>query len=177
MMEQTIEALIVVSISGLTLVALFSVVSILFSRLVSDGKKVAERMPGRSLVLGLVNLSFLSAVFLVSYALGDNLNAPVLYVPGILALASAAVGAVFGLTSVVELIGEQFSAERSRTQRALRGGALLILACLCPFIGWFVLLPYVVMVGFGASIIGFLQRFQKSTSRVDIPTEGEMNED
>jgi hypothetical protein len=40
----------------------------------------------------------------------------------------------------------------------LRGGLLLVLACLTPYIGWFVFTPFVLSLGLGASILALFQR-------------------
>jgi hypothetical protein len=38
------------------------------------------------------------------------------------------------------------------------GTLILSLACGLPFVGWFLLLPYILIIGVGAAILGFFQK-------------------
>jgi len=43
-------------------------------------------------------------------------------------------------------------------KKSIWGSVLLTFACALPFVGWFLLLPYLVFLGFGAVVLGFFQR-------------------
>jgi len=168
-MAQIIELLLAVVLSGVSIVALLAVVGALFPRTVENGRQVAERMPGRAFLLGLVNALFLTAVFFASYALGSNLDLFILYLPGLGALALAVAGATFGLVSLVNLVGSRLFPERFGLDRTARAGFILVLACWTPFVGWFALLPYALSLGLGAVIIGLFQRTGAKVDNTEIP--------
>ena len=153
-MGQVVEMLLLVVLLGAAVVALLAAVGALFQRLVGNGRQAAERMPGRSFLLGLVNTLFLGAITLAFAGLGENLGVPVLFLPGLAALALLAAGATLGLAAVVELLAGRLFPARAGLGRTARAGAVLYLACLTPFVGWFALLPYAVMLGLGAVILG-----------------------
>jgi len=58
---------------------------------------------------------------------------------------------------VGNLIGERIFPDLSISKQTIWGTACLSLACALPFVGWFLLLPYVGLTGIGAVILGFLQ--------------------
>lgn len=160
-MTQIIELVLVVSFVCITSVALMAVLGALFPKWIRNGRQVADRMPGRSLLLGLVNLSFLAAVFVAFSGLAGSLSLNFLYLPALGVLALGVVGGSFALVITAELVAERLFPGRSALDRTWRGGLAVVLACMTPFVGWFVLLPYMVMLGFGAFIIGFFQRTEK----------------
>jgi hypothetical protein len=56
------------------------------------------------------------------------------------------------------LIGERLFPDHAIWKQILLGSICLSLACALPFVGWFLLLPYVGFVGIGAVILGFFER-------------------
>tara|TARA_R110001592_G_scaffold37179_3_gene124184 strand:- start:823 stop:1332 length:510 start_codon:yes stop_codon:yes gene_type:complete len=63
--------------------------------------------------------------------------------------------ALFGSTGLVRHVGEQLSAggtQRPSGLTVLRGGAVVAVACVLPIVGWFFLIPVVLITGFGASL-------------------------
>jgi hypothetical protein len=66
--------------------------------------------------------------------------------------------AAYGLTGMVNLIGEALAPDQSVWRRTFWGTGLLSLACALPVAGWFLLLPYILVSGVGAVILGFFQR-------------------
>jgi hypothetical protein len=154
---------------GIVFIALFIIVTLdalllmlagLFPRTTDSTREIAEQTPGRSFLLGFVNIVFLGAVTVASVALAENLKVNLLIVPGVIALILAAITSAFGLAGVTVLIGERLFPDHGRAGRNLRGGAALILGSLTPYVGWFGLFPYVVMLGTGALIISLFQRLQ-----------------
>jgi len=56
------------------------------------------------------------------------------------------------------LIGERILPDLPAWKQLPWGTVCLALACALPFVGWFLLLPYVGFIGIGAVILGFFQR-------------------
>ncbi len=158
-MRQFIEIFILFLFGWLTLIPLLIVVKLLFNGIVADGQRAIERYPRRALLTGFVNFLFLSIISLASFALADNLGAQFLGLPGLLTTIVLLALSTFGLAGVAGMLGDKISPETALVNRLLRGGSLFYLACWFPFIGWFGLAPYAVLLGLGGCIYGLLQRF------------------
>jgi sorbitol-specific phosphotransferase system component IIBC len=59
---------------------------------------------------------------------------------------------------MVGVLGEKMFSSAESLKRTIWGSVLLTLACALPFVGWFLLFPYVALTGFGAVILSFFQR-------------------
>jgi hypothetical protein len=68
-----------------------------------------------------------------------------------------AIPIVIGLCAVIIIMGNRLGEMRKPLFTYLRGGGLLLLACLFPFVGWFVFTPLVLWASMG-SVIGTLVR-------------------
>ena len=64
----------------------------------------------------------------------------------------------FGLSSVVNMVGERVMPEQSLLKRTFWSTLLLCLASALPLVGWFLLLPYLLAIGIGGVILGFFQK-------------------
>lgn len=142
----------------LSLVAFFAVVGAFFPHRVSRIETVVEAMPGRSFVVGLVNLVFFGAVMLVLFSLAERFNGAGLRALGVIFLVVLSIGVSFGLAGVVQIVGARIKDEAGGLVRTAWGTVLLALACGLPFIGWFGLLPYAASLGLGAFILSFFIR-------------------
>ena len=72
-----------------------------------------------------------------------------------------------GMSGFVTFVGERLASPTDGLRPwwpTVRGGAAVELACLFPVIGWFVLLPLVIIVGVGAMTLSFFD----STPRSDL---------
>ena len=71
-----------------------------------------------------------------------------------------------GLTGLVTLLGQRLNALSqspiSDLKATIWGSIILILAGLFPFIGWFIFTPILLMVSFGAGVLGWLNRKERS---------------
>lgn len=163
-MSQEFTMLLIVLVGAVALVSLFLVIGVLFERTIKESQQIASRIPGRAFLLGLVNTLFLGVILVVFVALSEWMIAypPIFYLPALVALALFAAGATLGLASIAPLIGARLFPERDGWQTTILGGLALTLASLVPFIGWFGLLPYVTLLGFGALLIALFQRFRPS---------------
>jgi hypothetical protein len=140
---------------SLALVAFFVVLGALFPRRIGRTQVIAENMPGRSLVVGLVNLIFGTAVVLALLALAQWTHIQLLGVPALAVLAVIAVAIAFGLAGLVQLIGTRLLPEQPGLRRTSAAALALGWACTLPFIGWFGLLPFAAALGTGAFILTF----------------------
>jgi hypothetical protein len=164
MKDGTSTALLTLSI-GLALVALFGVMAALFPRSLARTRRAVDQTPGWCLGLGVVNAVFLAGVGLAFVGLADGLGAPVLRVPGLVAFSLLAIFLTFGLSAVAQLTGSRLFPQRSAAARVLLGGGMLTLASLTPFVGWFGVLPYAMLVGLG----GFILSWFRKPAETDLP--------
>jgi predicted permease len=143
------------------LVAYFLVINALFMERVTRTKSIAQTVTGRSLGIGFVNFIFFAVIALVLLSIAET-TGPVLRVlltvPALFILALLAIGLSLGLAGMAMLVGERIFPDLSAWKQMLWGTTCLSLACALPFVGWFLLFPYVGFVGIGAVILGFLQR-------------------
>ena len=140
---------------SLALVAFFVVLLALFPRRLGRTQAIAEAMPVRAFVVGLVNLIFASAVVLALLALGQWTGIQLFGLPALAVLAVMTAAVAFGLGGVVQLIGLRLLPERPGPRRTAAAALALGWACTVPFIGWFGLLPFVAALGTGAFILTF----------------------
>ena len=134
--------------------ALFLALNGLFPRMVEAAQRGAERMPGSAFALGLVNVLFPILLAVAISALAEAVGLALLQIPAILILAALVIVSLFGLSALSRLLGARLYPERNASEQITRGALILVLACLTPFVGWFLLLPYVVFRGVGGWVIG-----------------------
>ena len=109
----------------------------------------------------LINFLFFGVIALVLLSVAENAGGfvkGILTIPALLILAFLSVLLSLGLTSMVNVLGERLFSDLPTWKRNIWSTVILCFACALPFVGWFLLLPYVGFVGIGASILGFFQR-------------------
>lgn len=67
---------------------------------------------------------------------------------------------LIGLAAFSMLLGERISGGVTPFISYLRGGTLMVLAGLAPYVGWFLFTPLVLWTGMGAAISATLRRRQ-----------------
>ena len=152
---QLILALILLTIG---LAAYFLVISALFPQRAKKAVSTMQSMPFRSFGIGLVNFLFFFVIAAVLLSVAENAGPfirGVLTIPALLILAFLTIVLSLGLAGMSSLIGERIFSEFSGWKQTLWGTVCLSLACALPFVGWFLLFPYVAFVGIGAVILGF----------------------
>ena len=150
--------ILILLVAGLA--AYFLVVNALFASWVTRTRSISQSVPGRSFGIGLVNFVFFAVIALVMLSVAENAGPfirGVLTIPAIIILVLLAIALSLGLAGLASLIGERILPELPVWKQTLWGTVCLSLACALPFVGWFLLLPYVGFVGIGAVILGFLQ--------------------
>ena len=140
-----------------SLVALFSLLRVLFPAQVGSAKAATIEMPGRSLALGTVNLLFISIIVAAFGALGGG-GGGVFQLLALILLGLLAIALAFGLAGMSVLIGERLLPDATHTRQTAWGAAALVLASLTPFLGWFGLFPYLAIQGLGGFLIGLFRR-------------------
>jgi hypothetical protein len=143
---------------GICLIALMLVVAVLWPGLTRRARNGIEATPGKAFLVGLVNYLFLGAIAVVLLNLG--FVAAIGLVIGVLLL----VGTFLGLPAVAALVGARLYALRQTEAtpwgEIVAGGLALDLAILVPVVGWFILLPALLMWSFGAAALALVGRKQ-----------------
>ncbi len=115
---------------------------------------------GRSLLLGLVN-SLFAGIVIVLLTLPTHAGGVIAgifsFLIGLL-LIFVAVPTLFDLVAITSLLGSRIGEAKSPVTTHLHGGVLLLLACLTPYLGWFVFTPLVLWTAFGAAIQTILRK-------------------
>ena len=160
-MTDILRLFFIIALLTIGLAAYFLVVNALFANRVTRAQRVINQMPARAIGVGLVNFLFFGVIAMILFSVAENTSGAIkviLTLPGLLITALLTIILSFGLTGMVNVIGERILPEHSSLKKSVWGSILLIFACALPFAGWFLLLPYAALLGFGAVILGFFQR-------------------
>ena len=104
---------------------------------------------------------FFAVIALVLFSVAEKMGPfikGVLTIPAVVIVAFLAIVLSLGLAGMANFIGERIFSDTSTWKQTLWGTVCLSLACALPFVGWFLLFPYVGFVAIGAVILGFFQR-------------------
>ncbi len=164
---ETFSLILLVILGVVTLIALFLLMGVFFSRKIEHIQQVAEQTIGRSFLLGLVNFLFFGAICLALISLTDSTGIGIIAIPAVLIVLALSVGLLLGLSAITQLVGERLFPEYAPLKQKTWGAGLLILACLAPFVGWFGFLPFVALVGLGALIGSWFPRKSKNQPKLD----------
>jgi hypothetical protein len=159
-MDDLFRAAVVIVLGNVLLVPFCLAQDALFSGRLARTRALAAQMPGRSLLVGLVNLLFFGAVALAFSASADRSGSELLRLPAIILVAGLAVGLSLGLTAMAGLVGARLRPQASAVSQMAWGALTLSLGSTLPVVGWFALLPYIAGLGLGAFIISFVARPQ-----------------
>ena len=146
-------AVVIVSAAVLLVVAGF------FPRFTEQERLIVEGSPGRALGVGLINLFFLGTIILTLGALGQNV-AELFFIPAIALLAVLLAAALFGLAGLARLLGNRLWPAESQARQLAYSSAVLALSSLAPFVGWFGVLPLLIVVSLGLCVMTLVQRLQ-----------------
>jgi hypothetical protein len=160
MNDDTFHLFLIIFALDLILIPFFIVVGVLFPKRVTKTQGILDLMPGRAFAVGLVNSVFFLAVgivVMVGVDQTEGLLKVILATPALAIFTVLAIILSFGLTGMVNLVGERVAPSQSPWRRALWGTLLLGIGCSVPLVGWFLLLPYAACAGIGACITSFFQ--------------------
>jgi hypothetical protein len=164
-MTDILRIFFIITLLTIALAAYFLVLGALFANRIMKTQRVINQMPGRALGVGFVNFLFFGVILIVLFTITDgNANRVssairiILLIPtlSLAALLSAVLS--LGLAGMANILGERIFPELNALKRSIYGSVVLSFACALPFVGWFLLLPYAGLLGFGAFILGFFQR-------------------
>lgn len=164
-MNEVTNLTLAILVLGIAVSALFVAVRTLFGQQAEQIRSAAEAFPGKCVLIGLLNLLFLGALGLALGSLSGG-AIPLLSLLAILVFAVLGIAATFGLTGMVLLVGGILKPDQSWLTRVIWGSATLTLGCLVPYVGWFALLPYLVVRGLGAVVLTLWGRRLEGRSAV-----------
>jgi len=153
--------LILILAGGVTFIAFLAALGLLVPDPIGKTRQVLTAMFGRSFLIGLVNFLFffIVAALLVRFSGAvSGAIAIILLSFAVLILLALTIFTVVGLAGLVDLLGERMGGAKSPLAANLRGGLMLVLACLAPYVGWYILAPFVLLTGLGAAILALFQR-------------------
>jgi hypothetical protein len=130
----------------------------LFPRLVERCSETMGRTPVKTVAIGAVTLVPLVAIgFLISNRSPNSAGKVV----GLAIVLFASLGALFGSAGLALRVGAGLQSARDEKEpwrRVLRGGIVLGLTFVLPFIGTFVVMPLAFVSGFGAFLFAIFAR-------------------
>jgi heme/copper-type cytochrome/quinol oxidase subunit 2 len=152
--------IVLVSILGLvTLIAALILFRALFPLRVEKIKSTLEANWKRSFWLGLVNTVLITIIVIGLSSLGDG--SPILYIPSFAIYGAFLIGLLFGLSAFNLIVGERLFSDLAPVKRDVRAGTVWVLSSLLPFVGWFLLFPYILSLSVGAVVITLFQNRKK----------------
>jgi hypothetical protein len=160
-MDDIFRLFFIVIFLTLSFTAYFLVIGALFTNRVSKTQTVIDQTPGRSFGLGMVNFLFFGVIAFVLLSIAETAGPFIkglLTIPALIILAFLTVLLSIGLTGMVRILSERIFPDLTSWKQTVWGSVVLCLACALPFIGWFLLLPFVSFVAIGATILGFVQK-------------------
>ncbi len=164
-MNDILGLILLVLFGGAGLIAIFIIVNLSLPAPIERARAALESGLGRSLLLGLVN-SLFAGLLIVLFSLpvkGGGVIAGVFaFLIGLILLFVAALTLV-GLAAAVSMLADRIGGTDATISKQIRGGILLILAGLTPYLGWFAFTPLVLWTAFGASLQALFRRKEKVT--------------
>ena len=161
-MDNTGRLLLLVVFGGAGLIAMLAAINLILPAQVERTRGALEGSLGRSFTLGVVNSLFagiIAALFIwLAQRTGGGVAGGLLGLVALLAAFLAIVLALLGLAGLSGLLGIRMSGGKTEFGAYLRGGLLLLLACLTPYVGWFVFTPLAVWIALGAAIQAVFRR-------------------
>lgn len=160
-MTDIFRLLLILLLLTISLAAYLLVLGALFASRVTKTQRIINQLTGRSFLVGLVNFLFFGVIAVVLFSVSDNTGGAIrviLTIPALLITALLTVILSIGLAGMVNVVGERILPEHSSLKKSVWGTVILTFACALPLVGWFLLLPYAGLIGFGAVILGLFQR-------------------
>lgn len=160
-MTDILRLLLILLLLSLSLGACLLVVGAFFPARVTKSQRVLTQMAGRAFGVGFVNFLFFGVIALVLFSVaesGSGFVRGLLFTPALVITGFLAVLLTFGLTGLVRELGARLFLDQTAWKQTMWGSIILAFACALPFVGWLLLLPCVVFVSVGATILGFFQR-------------------
>ena len=152
---QTLSVILLAIFSLIALIASLLMIRGLFPAQVDRVRQTLENHWKRSFWIGLLNTVLISIFVLGLGAIGNS--APIFFVPTFGIYGAFLIGLLFGLAAFVRVLGDRLYPDQGSVKKDIRGGTVFLLASLLPFVGWFLLFPYVISLAVGAVVITLFQ--------------------
>ena len=149
---------------SITITSFIMVVGKIFTAPVTQTAQEIKTSLWRSFFIGLVNAVFFILVASLLFNLARGLNG---FLAGLVAMIAVAIFAALGILASIGLSGfglwveGRFFNEEQTLASSLKSSALLVLSCMAPFVGWFLLTPFVIATGLGAAIQFLFRKKEK----------------
>lgn len=153
---ETIFVVLLSILALITLVASFIFFRGLFPVRVSKIQSTLENHWKRSFWLGLMN-TILISIFVIGFGSLGN-GSPIFYIPAMAMYGAFLIGLLFGLSAFVQILGERLFPDLNPVVRDIKAGSVFLLTSLLPFVGWFLLFPYVISLSVGAVVITLFRK-------------------
>ncbi len=166
-MDNAFNLLLVILFGGISLLAFFATLVLLLPKPIMQTQQVLETSGGRSLLLGLVNFIFFGMLATLGVWLGEKtggLLAGIFVVLSSIIILAIAFLTLIGLVALANLLGTRIGKKSTPFVTILRGGGLLILAALAPYVGWFLFAPLAVWASFGGAISALIRKRKSETT-------------
>jgi len=175
-MMNTISILYIL-LGGITIIAMLGTFDLFFPKPVTRARQKLESAPGKSFLVGLVNVIFWLVVLVLWFEWTQANGGPdrMPYLIGTILVILLIIGLIIpgipGLVALAGLTGQRWNAYSSPLGQNLRGGLLLVLSCLTPYVGWFIFTPALLCTAIGAGLLTFFQREKKTPVLNDSSTD------
>jgi hypothetical protein len=160
----TTSATLFIFLGGITLIALLATIDLFLPEPVTHARQKLEAAPLRSFLVGLINLIFWFVLLVIWFEWTQFKGGPDMmpYLIGtalaILLIIGLIIPGIPGVVALASLTGRRWNASASHLGQDLRGGLLLVLACLTPYVGWFILTPALLATAICAGLLTFFER-------------------
>ena len=151
-------------LGAITLVALMASVDLFLPNPVTRARQKLEAAPLRSFMVGLINMIFWLFLLVIWFEWSQYKGGPDImpFLIGtalaILLIIGLIIPGIPGVVALAGLTGRRWNASASPLGQDLRGGLLLVLACLTPYVGWFIFTPALLCTAISAGLLTFFQR-------------------
>lgn len=131
-------------------------ISALFPQQVEASAELAQSKPWKSFFIGLLIWSVLGTIAIVMLNLAPIVRLGSLFIVGYLITISCV-----GISGICRVMASRLMAQDSSLSRFSaqnRSAMILVLASIFPVFGWFLLIPILACVGFGAGLLAIRER-------------------
>jgi len=155
-------------LGGITFIALLGTIDLFLPEPVARARQKLEAAPLRSFLVGFINLLSWFVILILWFVWTQYKGGPdvFVYLIGtalvILLLIGVIIPGIPGMVAMAGLTGSRWNASASPLGQDLRGGLLVVLACLTPYVGWFIFTPALLCTAIGAGLLTFFQRKEKT---------------
>jgi hypothetical protein len=152
---QTLFVILISIVSLIALIASLILIRGLFPARVDRVRQTLENHWKRSFWIGLLNTILISIFVFGLASLAEG--APIFFVPAFGIYGTFLIGLLYGLEAFNLLVGERLFPDQNPVKRDAKAGAVWMLSSLLPFVGWFLLFPYIISLSVGAVVITLFQ--------------------